>query len=133
MLSDSRSLERVGGGRYGAFLMVPGVLVFSQSTLQVSAEPLLISETVSSSTGTTSDTTTVSAVGGSNLYTYTWTQTSGSTDIAVGSPSAATTDFDYNFSYPGLFSATFQCEVDDGDGAVGVVSVNVIIYWNNVS
>lgn len=113
--------------------MIPGVLVLSQSSLQVTASPLVISETVSSSTGTTSDTTTVSAVGGSGSYTYTWTQTSGSTDIAVGSPSAATTGFDYNFSYPGLFSATFQCEVDDGAGAVETVSVNVTIYWDDVS
>ena len=111
--------------------MVPGVLVFSQSSLQVSASPVVISETVSSRTGTTSDTITVSAIGGSGSYTYTWTQTSGSTDIAVGSPSAATTDFDYNFSYPGLFSSTFQCEVDDGSGAVETVSVDVIISWGD--
>lgn len=111
--------------------MVPGVSILGGTTLQLSVSPSSLNETVPTSTGTTSGSVTVSAVGGSGSYNYSWTRLSGSSAISAANPSAATTDFDYNFGATGFFTTTFNCEVDDGTYTENI-QVTVSIFYGGV-
>lgn len=97
------------------------------TTLGVTASPTAISKTNSGASITT-DSTTVTAFGGSTPYTYAWTRNSGSTDIAVDSASAATTTFTGTSLVSGTtYTATFRCTVTDNAAATTTVDVPVTI------
>lgn len=106
--------------------MIPGLLVSTGASLQVSVSPSFISETATTNTGTTSA-TTVSVLGGVAPYTYSWAFLSGSSELAAVSPSAATTTFDYSVPSAGFYSATFRCTVTDTASIVETVDVFVSV------
>lgn len=108
--------------------MIPAVLVLASNGIQVSVDTSLIFDTVLTASGTTSDSATVSAVGGSGSYTYTWSRVSGSAYISPTSTSAATTTFTWSFPFDGFFSTVFKCVVDDGSTTQSVFVTVSITY-----
>jgi hypothetical protein len=112
--------------------MVPGTSLFAGAALQLSVDPVFISEQTFSAIGTT-DSVTVSTSGGAPTYTYAWTRVSGSSEITAGSASAATTDFDFSFTNQGFFSATFRCTVTDSASITETIDVSVNVFYGNFS
>lgn len=85
-----------------------------------------ISHVYSGSATATSESTTVTATGGTPGYTYAWTRVSGSTDISADSASAATTTFSVVSMADGATkSAIFRCTVTDSTAATYTIDVSV--------
>jgi hypothetical protein len=72
--------------------------------------------------------TTVSASGGSGVYTYAWTWQSGGANITIASPTTASTTFVGSGLTPSTtYSGTALCTVTDSYGQTGTVTVAVSI------
>lgn len=85
-----------------------------------------ISHVYSGSATATSESTTVTATGGTPGYTYAWTRVSGSTDISADFASAATTTFSVVSMADGATkSAIFRCTVTDSTAATYTIDVSV--------
>ena len=96
--------------------MLPFLLPSSGNPMSISLSPPVFSESISTASGSTSGSVSVTVTGGQSPYTYSWSNVGGSQDISAGSPSSDTTDFDYSFGYYGFHSSVFEVEVTDNIG-----------------
>lgn len=74
----------------------------------------------------TSQSTTVTATGGTGPYTYLWTRLSGSSAILCDSPTTATTTFSASICV-GSRSGVWRCTVEDSLGATDTVDCSITL------
>jgi hypothetical protein len=75
----------------------------------------------------TSNTTTVSRIGGVSPSTFAWARVSGNASITAKFSNAAATSFSAIMNPDDFFEAVFECTVTDASGAVRKIQANVTL------
>lgn len=103
------------------------------TTLVASSNPSSLSK-IDSGASITTDSTTVTATGGTAPYTYSWARTSGSALISANSAAAATTSFTGTTLASGTtYEAVFTCTVTDNVAATATTTVTVALTRTGMS
>lgn len=110
--------------------MIPATLFMGGSSFQLSISPTFINYFSGSASGTT-DSITVSVVGGAGSNVFDWERISGSFYITATTDNAATTTFSFSFPVSGSFSTTFRCTVTDASGVSDYVDITVTISYED--
>lgn len=77
-----------------------------------------------------SNSTTVTATGGTGPYTYSWARITGASAVNVSNPANPTVSFNANVNKNGARSATYRCVVTDAVSATTFVDVSVFLEYN---
>lgn len=72
----------------------------------------------------TTNSVTITAIGGSGSYTYSWARLSGDV-YTILSPTSATTQFRLSASTPSDHAGVYRCTINDGAGQTTTVDINV--------